>query len=50
MAPDIQVVVTPDDEDVYAAPDVARLGTVEELTAGNQFVEAPGDPTSAGIN
>lgn len=43
MAPDIQVFVTPDDEDVYAAPDVTRLGTVDELTEGNPAFAVQGD-------
>jgi len=45
MAPD-QAVLGPDDEDVYAAPDAARLGTVEELTEGTTFTLTIGDQAS----
>lgn len=32
--------------DPYEAPEVDRIGTVEELTEGAQFLNTPGDFTS----
>jgi len=37
MESQVQVALAPDD-DVYATPDVARIGTVEQLTEGSVFV------------
>ena len=38
MTPDFQDVLGSDDQGAYAAPDAARLGTVEDLTAGSVVV------------
>ena len=38
MTPEVQNVLGSDHQDAYAPPDAARLGAVEELTAGSVFV------------
>lgn len=49
MEPEMQDGLTPDDEDLYAAPDVARLGTVEHLSEGAGPFAAGSDPTSVAL-